>query len=61
MMDNLKCALSVTAVIIWPDFVFSDILRSFLWVVTEEKVVLSDMETNGFSSVLIHFYSSTFI
>ena len=61
MMDNFKSAVSVTAVIIWPDFVFSDILRSFLLVVTEAKVVLSDMKTNDFSSVLIRFYSSTFI
>lgn len=42
MMDNLKSAGSVTAVIIWPDFMYSDILHSFFCVVTDTKFVLSD-------------------
>ena len=37
MMDNLKSALSATSVIIWLDFMFSDILHCFFCVVTETQ------------------------
>jgi hypothetical protein len=57
-MDNLKSAAGVIAVILWPYFVFSDILCPYFCVVTE---MISCVFRHADRWLIIIFYSFIFV